>query len=36
MITDFARIAPVSENCFHITPVTAPDSSVINAVAPVS
>ena len=30
MMTDFALIAPVSENCFHVTPATAPDSSMIS------
>ena len=36
MITDFALIAPTSENRFHITPVTAPESSTMSSVAPVS
>ncbi|SKV87229.1 Uncharacterised protein [Mycobacteroides abscessus subsp. abscessus] len=36
MITDVARIAPVSVKCFHVTPTTAPPSSRMSAVAPVS
>ncbi|COZ92526.1 Uncharacterised protein [Mycobacterium tuberculosis] len=36
MITDFALIAPVSENRFHITPVTLPVPSTMSSVAPVS
>ena len=36
MMTDFALIAPVSEKCFHVTPVTAPESSTMSSVAPVS
>ncbi len=34
--TDFARMDPVSPKCFHDTPATAPVSSRIRCVAPVS